>query len=60
MVAMEHRAGGDHLGIDERSARKQTMEEPAMPVGPFHHGCDRETVVQGDRAVGWLREFGQQ
>ena len=40
-VAVQHRAGGDHLGIDERPAREQAMEEAAMPVGPFHHGCNR-------------------
>ena len=44
-VAMKHRAGGDHLGVEPRTAREQAMEEPAMPVGPFHHRCDRETMV---------------
>src|SRR5262249_1386848 len=44
-VAMEHRTGGDHLGIDQGAARQQAMEEPAMPVGPFHHWGDGETVV---------------
>jgi hypothetical protein len=34
---MQHRAGGDHLGIERRPAREQAMEEPAMPVRPFHH-----------------------
>ena len=36
-VAAQHRAGGHHLGIDQRAARQQAMEEPAMPVGPLHH-----------------------
>ena len=31
-VAVQNRAGGDHLGIDQRAAREQAMEEPAMPV----------------------------
>ena len=39
-VAVQHRAGGDHLGIDQRPARQQAMEEPAVPVGPFHHRRD--------------------
>ncbi len=39
-VAVEHRAGGDHLGIDQRAAGEQTMEEPAVPIGPFHHRRD--------------------
>jgi hypothetical protein len=44
-VAMEDRGGGDHLGIDARPTREQAMEEPAMPVGPFHHGRDAKTSV---------------
>ena len=39
-VAAQHRAGGEHFGIDQRPAREQAMEEPAMPVGPFHHRSD--------------------
>ena len=42
---MEHRAGGDHLGIDQGAAREQAMEEPAMPVGPFHHRRNGETIL---------------
>jgi hypothetical protein len=41
-VAVQHRAGRQHLGVKERAARQQTMEEPAMPVGPFHHRSDAE------------------
>ena len=41
-VAAQHRAGGEHLGVDQRAAREQAMEEPAMPVGPFHHRGDRK------------------
>jgi hypothetical protein len=29
--------------------RQQTVEEPAMPVRPFHHGRDAETPIH--RAV---------
>ncbi len=43
-VAMEHRAGRDHLGIDERAAREEPMEEPAVAVGPIHHGGDAERI----------------
>ena len=39
-IAMQHRAGGEHFGIEQRAARQQAMEEPAMPVGPFHHRRD--------------------
>ena len=39
-IAMQHRAGGEHLGVKQRAPRQQAMEEPAMPVGPFHHRSD--------------------
>ena len=39
-VAVQHRAGGQHLRIEQRPARQQPMEEPAVPVGPFHHRSD--------------------
>ncbi len=41
-VAMDHRPGGDHLGIEQRPARQQTVEQPAMPVGPVHHRGNAE------------------
>ena len=44
-IAVQHRAGGQHFGIKQRAARQQAMEEPAMPVGPFHHRGDAETAV---------------
>jgi hypothetical protein len=44
-IAMEHRPSGDPFGVDPRAPREQPMEEPAMPVGPFHHRCDAETMV---------------
>ena len=43
-VPVQHRGGGDHLRIDARPPREQAMEEPAMPVGPFHHGSDTEPM----------------
>jgi hypothetical protein len=44
-VPVEHRGSRDHLSIDARSAREQAMEEPAMPVGPFHHRGDRKSHI---------------
>jgi hypothetical protein len=46
---MQHRSGSEHLGIEQRAARQQAMEEPAVPVGPFHHRGDGETP----RPTGW-------
>ena len=55
-VAAQHRAGGDHLGVEPRAARQQAMEEPAVPVGPFHHRRDREAMVgHCVRDLAWKR-----
>ena len=43
-VAMDQRAGRDHLGVEKRVAGQQPMEVTAMPVGPIHHGCNAHTV----------------
>jgi hypothetical protein len=43
-VAAQHRAGGEHFGVDLRPAREQAMEEPAMPIGPIHHRGDTESA----------------
>ena len=36
-VAVEDRARGDHLGIEQRAPRHETVEEPVVAVGPIHH-----------------------
>ena len=33
-------AGRDHLGVEQRAARQDAVEGPAMRVGPVHHGGD--------------------
>jgi hypothetical protein len=43
-VAVDDRRCRDHFRIDARTAREQAMEEPAMPIGPFHHRSDAEQV----------------
>ena len=43
-ITVDHGAGRDHLGIEHRPAREQPMEEPAMPVRPFHHRGDAEAA----------------
>jgi hypothetical protein len=37
---VDHRAGAEHLGVEPRAAREQAVEEPAVPVGSFHHRSD--------------------
>jgi hypothetical protein len=41
---MDDSAGRDHLAVEQRAARQQAMEEPAMPVGPIHHRSDGEDI----------------
>ena len=42
--------GGDHLGVKHGVLRQKAMEKPAMPIGPVHHGRNRQaprtTVVK--------------
>jgi len=49
---VKHRGGGDHLGVDQGAAREQAMEEPAVPVGPFHHRRNGEPMC-----LIWLHFF---
>ena len=44
-VAVEERASGDHLGVDQGTAREQAVEEPAMPIRPVHHRGDGEFSI---------------
>lgn len=41
-VAVEDRAGGDHLGIKAGMRGQQPMEEAAVAVGPIDHGRDTQ------------------
>ena len=43
-IAVDHRRGGDHLGIEQRAAGEEPMESPTMAVGAFHHRRDGEAV----------------
>ena len=46
-VSMEHRAGCDHLGIENGAARQNAVKPAAMAVRPFHHGGDGECLFMG-------------
>ena len=41
-AAMADGTGGDHLGVKHGVLRQKAMEKPAMPIGPFHHGRNRQ------------------
>src|SRR5262245_62725241 len=43
---MQHRARCEHLGVDQSMPREQTVEIPAVTVGPFHHRSDTESMGQ--------------
>src|SRR3569623_441030 len=40
--AMQDGAGREHLGLEQRAPRHETVEEPAVPVGPVHLRSDAE------------------
>src|SRR5204863_7102726 len=54
-IAMQHRTACEHFGIEQRATREQPMEEPAMPVGPFHHRSDTKSA--GPILAGVVRAF---
>ena len=43
-VAADYGCGHDHLGVKQRVRGVKPMQEPAMTVGPLHHGGDTEAV----------------
>ena len=57
-IAVQHRACRDHLGIEQRPACEQAMEEPAIPVGPFHHRSNGETIFHVLAVIGAARVRG--
>jgi hypothetical protein len=42
-TAVTDGTGGDHLGVKHGVLRQKAMEKPAMPIGPVHHGRNRQT-----------------
>ena len=44
-VAMDERAGRHHLGVEQRAAGEQSVEETAVAVRPVHHRGYRDTHV---------------
>ena len=50
-IAMQQRAGGDHLGVDPRLARERAPKAPAVPVGPVHAGRRAEAPGAVEVAV---------
>jgi len=43
-VPMENRTRGDHLGVEQRIGREQSMKEPTVSVGPVHHRRHAESM----------------
>ena len=55
-IAMNDGAGRQHLRIKPGTPRHQTVEHPAMPVGPVHHrGNGKAPVID---FVHFLRIYG--
>ncbi|CCC99889.1 protein of unknown function (plasmid) [Azospirillum baldaniorum] len=55
-VAVQHGAGGDHLGVEQRVLGQQAMEGPAMAVRPVHHRGDAEGYGGHGRGLSVNRE----
>ncbi|MNI59228.1 hypothetical protein D3C73_1143810 [compost metagenome] len=49
-IAVYHRVGVHHFGVQPRTRRQQAMEHPAMAIGPVHHGGDGQ--AQGISVTG--------
>jgi hypothetical protein len=43
-MAVEHRLSANHFRVEHRPPRQQSMKEPAMAVGPFHHRCNAKSM----------------
>jgi hypothetical protein len=56
-IAMQHRASGEHFGVDQRPPREQPMEEPAMSVRPFHHWRNTKPSCEGCHIFNVSRPF---
>jgi hypothetical protein len=41
-AAVTNGTGGDHLGVKDGVLRQKAMKKPAMPIGPVHHGRNRQ------------------
>ena len=54
-IAVDHRVGVDHLGIQPRRRRQQPVEEPAMAVGLVHHRGDGQAQGGGVALGGAIR-----
>jgi hypothetical protein len=43
-ITVQQSACGDHLGVEQRTAREQAVKVTAMPVRPIHHRRDAKSV----------------
>jgi len=48
-ISTQHCTGGEHFSVNQRPARQQPVEKPTVPIGPFHHRGDAESM--GNRFV---------
>jgi hypothetical protein len=55
-IAMQDRAGRQHLRVKPRPPRQQTVEHPAMPVGPIHHGRHGKAIIVRFQQVTLIQE----
>ena len=46
-IAMDDGASRQHLRVEPRAPRHQTVEDAARPVGPVHHRGNGKSSIQG-------------
>jgi len=44
---VQQRRRGHHFGVEAHVARNEAQEEPAVPVGPVHHGRNAKPMGKG-------------
>jgi uncharacterized protein YajQ (UPF0234 family) len=44
-LAVDHGAGGDHLGVKQGAAGNQPQKKAQVTIGAVHHRCDAKAVI---------------
>jgi hypothetical protein len=45
-ITVQQSACGDHLGVEQRTAREQAVKVTAVPVRPIHHRRNRQFAAR--------------
>jgi hypothetical protein len=45
-ITVQQSACGDHLGVEQRTAREQSVKVTAMAISPIHHRRNRQFTAR--------------